>query len=389
MSIKKTHEQYVVDVAKINPNIEVVGIYTYAKIKILHRCKIDGHEWEATPNSILRGTGCPKCAKNRKVTHEDYVSRMQKINRNIEVIGRYVNSKTRVLHKCLIDGYEWYTLPSNALKGYGCPKCANVITKTHEEYESQIKETRNDIIVIEKYVNARTPILHKCNICNHIWKAQPTNILSGNQGCPVCCGNIIGEPPEYKNSIWSSEHHEYFSKYLTEEQMKVTMPYSGKKIEIKCPDCGRNKMIAPNTLIYSGLGCICGDGQSYSNKFMYSLLNQLNNIEYNTEYSPTWAYEKRYDIFIPEKNCIIENHGIQHYEGWCKNKSDLKKQRENDKYKKKIAIKKEVNRHASIVCHIIQCFCVGRSGCVGCDRLCTVCCAKYRDRHRGRYGGYG
>ena len=167
MSKKKTHEQYVAEVAEINPNIEVVGIYTCAKTKILHRCKIDGYEWYPRPNGILRGSGCPKCSGHSKLTHEDYVSRLSKINPNIEVIGQYIDSKTRILHKCLIDGYEWNILPNNALQGYGCPKCANTITKTSKEYESQIKETRNDITVIEEYVNAKTPILHLCNICGH------------------------------------------------------------------------------------------------------------------------------------------------------------------------------------------------------------------------------
>ena len=46
---KKTHEEYVVEVAKANPNIEVIGTYINIKTKILHRCKIDGYEWYATP----------------------------------------------------------------------------------------------------------------------------------------------------------------------------------------------------------------------------------------------------------------------------------------------------------------------------------------------------
>lgn len=104
---------------------------------------------------------------SKKKTHEQYVAEVAEINPNIEVVGIYTYAKTKILHRCKIDGYEWYILPNNALKGYGCPKCANTIKKTHEEYESQIKETRKDIIVIEKYVNARTPILHKCNICGH------------------------------------------------------------------------------------------------------------------------------------------------------------------------------------------------------------------------------
>ena len=44
MGSKKTHEEYVAEVAAININIEVVGTYVNAKTKILHRCKVDDHE---------------------------------------------------------------------------------------------------------------------------------------------------------------------------------------------------------------------------------------------------------------------------------------------------------------------------------------------------------
>lgn len=69
MSRKKTHEEYVVEVAAINPNIEVVEEYINAKTKILHRCKIDGYEWYAIPYDILCGTGCPNChmSKGEKI----------------------------------------------------------------------------------------------------------------------------------------------------------------------------------------------------------------------------------------------------------------------------------------------------------------------------------
>ena len=173
--------------------------------------------------------------------------------------------------------------------------------------------------------------------------------MSGHQGCPVCCGNVIGDAPEYKNSIWASEHREYFSKYLTDEQMKSIMPYSNKKIKIMCPDCGKDKMISPETLICSGLGCSCSDGQSYPNKFMYALLNQLN-VQYEPEYSPEWAQEKRYDNFIKEKNCIIENHGYQHYNGWYNNKSDLERQQKNDKHKKELALKNGIVNYVVLDC---------------------------------------
>lgn len=103
---RKTHEEYKSELAKINPYIEVVDTYINAKTKILHKCKIDGYEWSVLPNSILNGRGCPKCGGTMQKTHEEYVSEVATINSNIEVVGAYVSNKLPVLHRCKLDGYE-------------------------------------------------------------------------------------------------------------------------------------------------------------------------------------------------------------------------------------------------------------------------------------------
>lgn len=65
MSKRKTHEEYVAQVADINPDIEVIGTYIANNKKVLHRCKIDGTEWMADPHHILSGQGCPLCSMSR------------------------------------------------------------------------------------------------------------------------------------------------------------------------------------------------------------------------------------------------------------------------------------------------------------------------------------
>lgn len=56
---KRTPEQY----QKELPNsIIALEDYVNAHINILHKHSC-GYEWKAEPNSILKGRGCPKCAK--------------------------------------------------------------------------------------------------------------------------------------------------------------------------------------------------------------------------------------------------------------------------------------------------------------------------------------
>ena len=56
-------------------------------------------------------------------------------NPDIEILGEFINTKTRIKCRCLIDNYIWETMPQTLLKGHGCPKCkASKGEKTIEKY---------------------------------------------------------------------------------------------------------------------------------------------------------------------------------------------------------------------------------------------------------------
>lgn len=189
-NMKKKHEQYIQEVAIINPFIDVIGEYINSREPIKHRCKIDDHTWLVAPYVILRGDGCPKCAGNAKKTTYDYINELKNINCDIEVVDEYINANTPILHRCKIDGNVWSAAPANILSGRGCPECkfrilANTFMKTHEEYVNELNIYNPDIEVVEKYLGASIPILHRCKKDGYMWKIAPSNALIG-QGCPQC-----------------------------------------------------------------------------------------------------------------------------------------------------------------------------------------------------------
>ena len=62
----KTQDQYVAEVQAIHEGrIEVLGTYVSNKVRILHRCLIDGHEWSARPTDVISGSGCKICFSKR------------------------------------------------------------------------------------------------------------------------------------------------------------------------------------------------------------------------------------------------------------------------------------------------------------------------------------
>ena len=221
---------------------------------------------------------------------------------------------------------------------------------SHKEYLEKLAIKNENIDVDEFYVNNGTPIMHRCKICGHVWPTRPRDTLRGH-GCPICSGRVIGPAPEYRNSIWASEYREYFSKYLTEEQMKMYTPHSGVRVDAVCPDCGLHKNIIISNLYTFGLGCICQDGVSFPNKFVFNIMQQLG-LETKPEYEPSWSQKRKYDIYIEDFNLIIENHGDQHYSDVrIRNGArTLEAEQQNDLLKYSLAIENGVNNYVVLDC---------------------------------------
>lgn len=109
-----------------------------------------------------------------------------------------------------------------------------------------------------------------------------------------------------------------------------------------CPDCGRvkDKKIQISK-IYNrhSIGCSCGDGISYPNKFAFKMLKELN-IDFISEYSPEWIKPRRYDFYIPSINVIVEMDGGLGHGKKVHNKSKVtsKESLEIDDYKDEQAV---------------------------------------------------
>ena len=181
---RKTKLDFIYELEEINDNIEIIGEYIDSLTNILCKCKTDGHEWMATPSNLLRGTGCPRCS-GRYVNDSIFRDKMKIINPNIEILDKYVNSKTKLKCRCKIDGNIWYANPNNLYSGKGCPKCGGVYRRTHDEFVAELYNINPDIIVISEFKRVEVKIKCKCAICDSEWDGMPRHLLEGI-GCPYC-----------------------------------------------------------------------------------------------------------------------------------------------------------------------------------------------------------
>ena len=65
-------------------------------------------------------------------------------NSSVNIIGNYINARTKIECKCKKCNLEWNTIPDNLLKNTGCPKCAKTKYNTEsfkEKYYKKYPET--------------------------------------------------------------------------------------------------------------------------------------------------------------------------------------------------------------------------------------------------------
>lgn len=120
---RRNHVGYLADLKEIGSRITPIEKYSGVDKKILHRCS-KGHETLIIPQSVLRGTGCSICAGNARKTTEQYEKEL--FGTAIYVCEEYRNSSTKLKHKCSDCDHEWNARPQDILHGSGCPACVTM-----------------------------------------------------------------------------------------------------------------------------------------------------------------------------------------------------------------------------------------------------------------------
>jgi very-short-patch-repair endonuclease len=102
------------------------------KVKVSCLQNSEHGDFSATPGSLLKGSGCPKCGHEASVnartkTSEQFLLEVEAIHggRLDFNKAKYVGSHSKVVASCLQDRDhgEFLTTPSKLLSGSGCPKC--------------------------------------------------------------------------------------------------------------------------------------------------------------------------------------------------------------------------------------------------------------------------
>ena len=124
----------------------------------------------------------------QKLSKEEVI---QSLPTHITMIGEYINTYTKTLFKCELDGYEWMAYPRDIRHGsHGCPQCWNERRKklylwTNDMFLEKLSKVRDDVEVLEEYKGTQKNIKCKCKKCGKDWYVAPCRLLK-NVKCFYC-----------------------------------------------------------------------------------------------------------------------------------------------------------------------------------------------------------
>ena len=282
--------------AKSNKYVNIIGEYINNKEKIKCKCILCGEEYDANPNSIIRGSKHQKCSyilgtQKRTKTTDEFKNELKNISPFINVIGEYKNAKQKIKCICVLHNEEFESMPTHLINGEcGCKQCKSqriikALMKPHDVFVAEIKEIQPNIEIVGVYSGASKPVNVKCLKCDYTWSPVGGSLLSGF-GCPKCSGrykttqDLIDEVSKInKNIIILGEYNGAFN-----------------KIKCKCKICGEIFYKQTSSLKRTGCPyCNMSHGELKIKNWL-----DMNSIEYMSQ--------KSYEYFqLPSGFSILSN----------------------------------------------------------------------------------
>lgn len=187
---KKTHKEFINQIYQLvgeEYSVEEEYIDSRTPIKIKH--KICNYEWPITPDNFLRGQRCPQCQGLIKKNIQQIINEIYTlVNDEYTVLSKeYVNANTPIIIRHNICNHEYPVTPNKFInQNTRCPLCAGNIKKTTGIFKKDVFDlVKDEYSVLGEYINARTNIKMRHNICLNEYPVTPINFLKGRR-CPFC-----------------------------------------------------------------------------------------------------------------------------------------------------------------------------------------------------------
>ena len=249
----------------------------------------------------------------RRKTQEEFLS---EVDSTVEILSEYTNWNCSIKCRCKLCGREWETSAASLLHGSACKECGYKRTAikrkiTHDEYMLRLKDSNENVVLLEKYDGAHNHKKFKCLNCGKIWMAEPTKILNNLSGCPEC-GNLNRGK---SNALTQEEFILRANKNAPSIKIVGRYVNNNTLVKMRCIKHNIDFDGDPRCILYKG-GNVCPKcNESVGEKILDSILDSFN-IKYNTQFiidECIFETKLKFDAFDIENNIAYEYQGEQHY----------------------------------------------------------------------------
>lgn len=263
MAVKKTLEEFVEESQKVHKHKYTYkdAVYVTSKTDIEITCPRHGNFFQQ-PNSHLRGSNCPECATEIKISKliKPFNTFLKEASdmfntRFIYLENSYVNYKSPIKVICNIHG-EFQISPQNHLTYLegGCEECKKEqeIKKYSDQFITKAIEVHKNMYSYKfvEYVNTNTKVSIICKT-HGSFPQTPEDHLSG-RGCPKCGAENRANNKKLTTAEWidnaKAVHGDRYN------YSKLTYIDKSIKVEVICKEHG-SFWVIPGNHTYSLSGC--------------------------------------------------------------------------------------------------------------------------------------
>ena len=334
MTKKKTDAEFKKEVFDLVGNeYTFLDSYVTARTRIKVKHNKCGNIYDVTPNDFTNGRRCHRCASNARKTNEQFKKEVYNlVGDEYTFLDSYINSRTEIRVKHNICGNAYKVKPSNFLTGRRCPYCNGKAKKSDHQFKKEVFDLVGDeYTFLDTYVNKRTKLRVKHNNCGSVYKVAPSNFLKGAR----CWNCFVEKEKGAKKKTNYQFKQEVYDLVGDEYEFLDDYVDSKTKIRVKHNKCGNIYEVAPHHFSEGHRCPYCTN--SKGEDIINNILKVLG-IKY--DYQKTFDNLKdinllSYDFFIPDQNILIEYQGIQHYQpfDYFGGEDKFKVQQKHDKMK--------------------------------------------------------
>ena len=283
--------------------------YVNRKTKVIIVCREHG-EFMQYSGHHANGSGCPKCAGNKKLSLLEFLSEANKVHGdkyNYSKITKLDGVMTPVEIVCKDHGSFWQT-PSMHKQGQGCPACSNKKPLTTEEAIERIKNGIGDNYTFDNfnYTTKKDKVTVTCK--DHGDFVTSVELAELGYGCPECGGRKGKMTTAFFIQCARLTHGDKYNY----SNSKFVNSYTPVKIE--CSIHGEFEQLHHNHI--KGTGCpMCHPKVS---KVEESLAKDLQGY-LPVRVSGLIRGKQELDICFPSRNIAVEVNGVYYHHAGRKN----------------------------------------------------------------------